>query len=128
MNKTLYAALQNLNLKEMDAVWLHEPWVRCVHPGWDILEGWEAVRESWQQMFDVTESMRITVRTQFIRVEGSTAWICCRESISSAAGGRSSSAQAQATNIFEKRSGEWYLVHHHASMLPPSRFRDPAGI
>ena len=89
---------------------------------------WEAVRDSWQQMFDVTESMRITVRMQFIRVEGSTAWICCRESISSAAGGRSSSAQAQATNIFEKRSGEWYLVHHHASMLPPSRFRDPAGI
>ncbi|WP_377830521.1 nuclear transport factor 2 family protein [Bradyrhizobium lupini] len=25
---------------------------------------------------------------------------------------------ALATNIFEKRSGKWLLVHHHASRMP----------
>ena len=117
-NKNFYAALQNLSLKEMDAVWLPEDWVRCVHPGWDLLEGWEAVRESWQHIFQNTNFMRSAVAVQSIRVENTVAWVCCTEKIYSAAEGRFDSAHVQSTNIFERRNGKWYVVHHHASPLP----------
>src|SRR3990172_2579452 len=103
-NQNFYSALQNLSLAEMDAAWLPEDWVRCVHPGWDLLEGWEAVRESWQHIFENTQFMRIVVGLQFLRVENSMAWVCCTERISSAAQGRFDGAYVQTTNIFERRN------------------------
>ena len=117
-NQNFYSALQNLSLKEMEAVWLPEDWVRCVHPGWDLIEGWEAVRESWQHIFENTTFMRVAVALQSVRVENSVAWVCCTEKIYSAAEGRFDSAHVQSTNIFERRNGNWYVVHHHASPLP----------
>ena len=99
-------------------MWLQEEWVRCVHPGWELLEGWEAVHESWQQIFENTKFMKITVAVQSVRVEKTTAWVCCTEKVSSAAEGRFETAFAQATNIFRLQNGSWFLVHHHASHLP----------
>src|SRR5262249_33135694 len=87
-NKNFYSALQDLNLEEMESIWLQEDWVRCIHPGWTLLEGWEAVRESWQHIFENTHFMRIAVGIQSIHVENSTAWVCCTEKVSSAAEGR----------------------------------------
>ena len=117
-NKNFYSALQGLSLEEMEAVWLQEEWVRCLHPGWDLLEGWEAVRESWQQIFENTKFLQVSVGIQFVRVEKSMAWVCCTEKISSAAEGRFETAYVQTTNIFKQHNGGWYLVHHHASHLP----------
>jgi len=126
-NKNFYSALQDLSLEAMGAVWLQDDLVRCVHPGWSLLEGWESVRESWQHIFENTRFMRVAVGVQSIRVEGGTAWVCCTEKISSAGEGRFDSAYVQATNIFENRDGNWYLVHHHASPLPPPWPEDPSA-
>ena len=117
-NQSFYSALQEMNLREMEALWLQESWVRCIHPGWNLLEGWDAVRESWQHIFENTNFMRVSVGVQSVRVENSTAWVCCTEKISSVAEDRFDSVYVQATNIFERRDGIWYLVHHHASPLP----------
>src|SRR5258707_12474203 len=104
-NKNFYSALQELSLQAMELVWLQEGWVRCVHPGWSLLEGWDSVRESWQHIFENTHFMRVAVGIQSIRVENSTAWVCCTEKITSAAEGRIDSAYVQSTNIFEMRDG-----------------------
>ena len=117
-NRNFYSALEALSLEKMDAVWLREDWVTCVHPGWNLLEGWKTIRESWQAMFKVTDSMLIRVGVQAVRVDGSTAWVCCTEDISSTRGRTASSGSAQATNIFERRNDAWFLVHHHASLIP----------
>ena len=114
-NENFYRALQELSLEAMEAVWLPEDWVRCVHPGWDALDGWDAVRESFQHIFANTQYMRIAVGVQSMRIEQMVAWVCCSEKISSAADGRFDSAFVQATNIFYRRNGSWHLVLHHAS-------------
>ena len=59
-NNRFYRALEVLDLEALDALWLHEGWVRCVHPGWDVLVGWEAVRESYEQIVAGTRWMRVT--------------------------------------------------------------------
>ena len=124
-NKKFYSALQELNLETMGAVWLQESWVQCVHPGWNLLEGWEAIRESWQHIFENTHFMRVAVGIQSIRVENSTAWVCCTEKISSAAENRIGFVYVQSTNIFERRKGAWYVVHRHASPLATPWPTDP---
>ena len=127
-NKNFYSALQSLNLEEMESVWLPEEWVKCLHPGWEMLEGWEAVHESWQQIFENTKFMRITMGVQSVHVEKATAWVCCTEKISSAAEGRFETAFVQATNIFKLHNGTWFLVHHHASHLPSPLNNEAAEI
>jgi ketosteroid isomerase-like protein len=117
-NKNFYRALQALDLEEMESVWLQEDWVRCLHPGWDMLEGWEAVRESWQQIFEGTKFLRVSVGVQWTRVEKEIAWVCCTERISSAAEGRFETAYVQSTNLYMLRGGSWRLILHHASHLP----------
>ena len=34
---------------------------KCVHPGWPLLTGWDAVRSSWEAIFESTEEMRFTL-------------------------------------------------------------------
>jgi len=45
-NARFYRAVESRDLDAMEALWLHADYVRCVHPGWCLLSGWDAVRQS----------------------------------------------------------------------------------
>ncbi len=117
-NQRFYQALETLDLDLMDAVWLHEDWVACVHPGWELLESWEEIRESWQRIFANTRRMKVAVTNLSVRLLGSTAWVNCIEQVTSSFETGFSTAWVQATNIYVEQNGDWRLVHHHASPLP----------
>jgi ketosteroid isomerase-like protein len=117
-NNAFYRALQSMDLRKMEAVWWHEDWVRCLHPGWDLLLGWEAVRESWALIFNSTSKMRVAISRPLIHVAGDTAWISCVEHVTSTSDEDFLSSLVEATNIFVRRNGEWRMVHHHATPLP----------
>ncbi|MFQ5777100.1 MAG: nuclear transport factor 2 family protein [Terriglobia bacterium] len=116
-NQRFYTALETLDLEAMDAVWLHEDWVMCVHPGWELLEGWEQVRESWQRIFENTRRMQVNISNVIVRVENGTAWVNCVEQVTSSFETGFSTAWVQATNIYVKRGDRWPMVHHHASPI-----------
>lgn len=117
-NQRFYSALERLDLEAMEAVWLHEDWVACVHPGWELLVGWDEVQESWQRIFENTRRMQVGISDVTVRVEGGTAWVNCVEQVTSSFETGFSTAWVQATSIYVKRDGEWWLVHHHASPIP----------
>ena len=117
-NQRFYQALEELDLDAMDAVWLHEEWVACVHPGWELLTGWEEIREAWQRIFANTKRMKVAVANVTVRVEGHAAWVNCIEQVTSGFEKGFSTAWVQATNIYVERNGDWRLVHHHASPIP----------
>lgn len=117
-NQRFYSALEELDLEAMEAVWLHEDWVGCVHPGWELQEGWEQIRESWQRIFENTRRMKIGISNVSVRVQADTAWINCIEQVTSSFDTGFSTAWVQATNIYVKRNRDWRLVHHHASPIP----------
>ncbi len=125
-NNRFYAALEALDPKKMAEVWLHEDWVKCVHPGWGLIVGWDQVRESWEQIFRNTEEIKISASDATVKVEGRLAWVCCTEKISNRFVNGFDSAQATATNIFKFTEGQWRLIHHHASLIPtsPSHFQE----
>lgn len=119
-NGRFYEALSNQDLEAMDAVWLHEPWTRCIHPGWEILKGWEAIRRSWSSIFKNAEYLKIRISNIAIQVGTDIAWVICTENIASAHQAEYQTATALATNIFHKVNGQWLLVHHHASPVSVS--------
>ena len=128
-NRRFYQAFAALSLEQMDEVWLHEDWVECVHPGWDLLLGWEEVRESWARIFTSTQRMKIEITSVWVRVEGSVAWVACTEQVTSSFERGFDQGLVQATNLFVLRDppadappGQarpaWKMVAHHASPLP----------
>ena len=123
-NHAFYHALQSLDLAQMEPVWLHEDWVECLHPGWELIVGWEEIRESWESVFRSTGRMQVTTSRTLVHVRGDTAWVSCIENITASHKEGFSSAMIEATNIFVRHQGVWRLVHHHTSTLPG---RVPSG-
>ena len=116
-NERFYRAFESLNLEAMEAAWAHEEHVQCIHPGWDVLVGWEAVRTSWETIFKNTEEIRFTLGDVRVQIVGPIAWVTCTENILSQSRGKISVTSVLATNLFERTSGEWQMIHHHASHI-----------
>lgn len=129
-NLRFYRAFEALDLEQMAAVWLREPYVKCVHPGSETIAGYEAVMASWKAMFENTERIGFSVRDVDVRVAGDVAWVSLTEQVDTGFSVDERGTVVAATNIFERRSGEWRMVAHHASPmlrkvgidLPPDAF------
>jgi ketosteroid isomerase-like protein len=117
-NRRFYTALQEMSLEAMKQVWLHEEWVTCVHPGWELLQGWEEVQAAWQRIFRNTERMKVEISEISVHVEGGVAVVSCVEQVTSTYATGFSTAWVQATNLYVRREPEWLLVLHHASPIP----------
>ncbi|HKV49389.1 MAG TPA: nuclear transport factor 2 family protein [Candidatus Acidoferrales bacterium] len=117
-NQEFYAAFASLDLARMEAVWAHDDFVECVQPGWDLLLGWDEVRERWARVFANTCRVRVALSTVRVSVEGTVGWAACTVRLTTAFAEGFDEAVVQATNIFVLREGKWVLVVHHASVLP----------
>ncbi len=122
-NEQFYRALENCDLEAMEAIWLHEDWVKCVHPGWDLIVGWEQIRDSWRRIFENTSGMRVSATDVAIKIEGDFAWVSCTENLALFLDQSSApvSATTTATNLFYRVGERWLMVHHHASQVPTER-------
>ena len=123
-NARFYRAFEALDLAEMDTVWAHGEYVRCIHPGWSMLEGWDAVRQSWQAIFKDSPEMRFSLSDVQAYPAGDLGWVTCAENILSQVRGNIAVTTLLATNIFERRGGQWRMVLHHASHILTGR---PSG-
>lgn len=116
-NARFYRAFETLDLGEMERVWSHSEDVKCVHPGWPLLTGWDAVRDSWKSIFENTEEMRFTLSDVRVVMQRGIAWVTCTENILSEVRGRISVTSVLATNLFERSADGWRMIHHHASHI-----------
>lgn len=117
-NQAFYIAFESLDIEQMASVWAHDEDVQCVHPGWDLLIGWDEIRERWARIFANARRVKIALSSVSVRVEGAVGWVACTEHVTTAFADGFDEAVVQATNIFVLREGRWLLVVHHASPLP----------
>ncbi|HVG32200.1 MAG TPA: nuclear transport factor 2 family protein [Pyrinomonadaceae bacterium] len=117
-NDRFYAAMNSLDISEMDEVWMDDTAAVCVHPGREAILGYERIRESWLMIFAATDSMMIASTNELVTVAGDIAWVACTETISIMTDEGLAAAAAQATNIFRRRNDGWRMILHHASPVP----------
>jgi len=116
-NERFYRAFEQLDVDEMEAAWSHGEHVKCVHPGWPLLCGWPAIRESWQSIFASTAEMRFTIADVNVVTADTMACVTCTESILAEVQGRISVTSILATNVFERAPQGWRMILHHASHI-----------
>jgi ketosteroid isomerase-like protein len=117
-NRQFYAAFESLDLEEMENIWLHEDWIECVHPGWNLMLGWDEVHDSWARIFANTQRFKLALSSIWVHVESDVAWVACTEHVTSLFAGGFDEALVQALNLFVLRNGKWRMAAHHASPLP----------
>ena len=110
-NEAFYRAFADGDLAAMDAVWASVAPVACIHPGWNLLDGREAVMASWRAILDNPKRPDISSVGGAVKVYDNTAVVTCYETV----GG----GYLVATNIFIREAGAWKLVHHQAGPTPP---------
>jgi uncharacterized protein (TIGR02246 family) len=113
-----YDAFERGDLAAMMVVWAEGEDVVCVHPSGPRLTGFEAVRESWMQIFAANMKLSVSV-TDARRLDGpSVAVRSVVESIT-APGAADSPQFVNATNVYVLTDAGWRLAMHHAS--PPEQ-------
>jgi uncharacterized protein (TIGR02246 family) len=117
LNQAFYRAFEKKDLDTMSTLWSQGSASLCVHPGRDVLRGWEAIHSSWEKIFRNTSYMEIEPEVIRVEVNGNLAYVVLVENVLQVAGNRRIRARSMATNIFERMGERWYLIHHHGSPL-----------
>jgi len=113
LNQAFYRAFTERNFAAMDALWAASLPVSCVHPGWGVLIGREAVMNSWEDVLGAPTGPVIEPRNERVMLYGDSALVLCEEVL----GG----AVLSASNLFMREDGAWRLVHHQAGPIADPR-------
>ena len=116
-NRAFYRAFESLDIKRMESLWVKDGEIQCGHPGWRILRGWKPVMESWRRIFENTPSIHFTLTDVKIEIHGELAWVTLYENLNSIVEGQKVSASILTTNIFQKSTDGWRMIHHHGSTV-----------
>ena len=125
-NRGFYTAFQSLELEKMEAVWLRDPKIICIHPGWRKLAGWGPVMQSWERIFQGAFEMKFVVREIEIFEGRDITTIVTEENLTQRGYDGVMRSQVLATNVFERVGQKWLMVLHHGSpVMQPSSDDEP---
>jgi len=110
-NQRFYDAHESRDFEAMTAIWEQSDRVTCIHPGWPILRGWEAVGESWERILNGPGRNQFILTNLSVAIEGDLAWVTLDENLVAGA----STGTVAATNLFARHGDAWQLVVHHGS-------------
>ena len=122
-----YEAFERADLAAMMAVWAAGDSIVCVHPRGPRLVGFDAVRDSWMQIFSGGSQMRLRA-TEIRKYESQNVAVHTLVEMLSVPGERSLQSVC-ATNVYELTDGGWRMVVHHATPMeaPPAEKPEPAA-
>ena len=120
-NRAFYDAFESLDADKMETVWLRDPRIICIHPGWRKLSGWGPVMQSWQRIFEGAFEMSFEIGDVDVIMTGDLAVIVVEENLTQRGYDGTMKTQILTTNVFEKVGNEWFMVMHHGSpvIAPP---------
>lgn len=107
-NEAFYRAFADRDYAAMDALWLRDGSVACIHPGWPALHEREQIMQTWEQIFENrdNEPPREVRGVRCILMDN-TAMVIGYEIFADGA--------LIATNVFRRNGAVWAIVHHQAS-------------
>ena len=118
VNERFYRALGTRDLGLMDTVFVRDERAGCTHPGWVMLRGWEAIRQSWENVFDPEDRLAIKLHNVTVDINGDAACVTCVQELMYVKRNPVMMNVSISTNIFERTESGWLMVIHHASPIP----------
>ena len=110
-----YEAFERADLPAMMAVWAQTDSVVCVHPRGPRLVGFDAIRDSWLQIFSNGSRVRLRA-TEVRKFDGNSVAVHTLVEVLSAPG-QTAVQSVCATNVYELTDGGWRMVVHHATPM-----------
>jgi len=107
-NAAYYRAFETADFAAMSRIWAEDN-VSCIHPGWPVLIGRQAILDSYREILRNPDQERIEPRNESVMLSGDEARVFCVEFVGGAA--------LAATNMFRRADGGWQIVHHQASPI-----------
>ena len=117
-NENFYQAFNRGDLNLMKSVWAQNDSVACIHPGWEVLRGFDVIIESWEKIFLGSENLEIKLSDIKVTGDGGMVWVSCQENLFAMSMSGVQVSKVHATNLFEKVGDQWKMVLHHASSVP----------
>ena len=124
-NRAFYDAFESLEVERMEKIWLQEPHIVCIHPGWHPLSGWGPIMHSWERIFDSTFEMTFEISEVQLLQDGNLAVVVVQENLTQRGYDGTAKSTVLATNVFERSGTEWKMVLHHGSPVAMPRDDDP---
>jgi len=116
-NAAFYAAFEALDLDAMTNLWATTVQVSCVHPGWDLVLGYEAVMQSWKGIFEGTGEIHFRSEDLQVTAGEAMGWVVSREILSTNVQSTPIENTLSTINTFVLEGGVWRVAHHHAAPL-----------
>lgn len=107
-NAAYYRAFAAADLAAMSRIWADDD-VSCIHPGWPVLIGRQAILESYREILRNPNQERIEPRNETVIAAGDEARVLCVEFVGGTA--------LAVTNLFKRVAGAWRMTHHQASPM-----------
>lgn len=120
-NSRFYEALGGRDLELMKTVFVADGRAGCTHPGWVMLRGYDAIIQSWENVFDPDDKLDINLHNVTVDLMGDTAWVTCIQELTYIMRDPVMMNVSVSTNIFEKTGAGWLMLIHHASPVPFTR-------
>ena len=117
-NENFYQAFNRGDLNLMKSVWAQNDSVACIHPGWEVLRGFDVIIQSWEKIFVGSENLEIKLSEIKVSGDGGMIWVSCQENLFAMSMSGVQVSKVHATNLFEKVGDQWKMVLHHASSMP----------
>ncbi len=117
-NESFYQAFNRGDLELMKSVWAQNDSVSCIHPGWEVLRGFDTIIQSWESIFVGSENLEIKLSDIKVTGADGMVWVSCQENLFAMSMSGVQVSKVHATNLFEKMEGQWKMVLHHASSVP----------
>jgi ketosteroid isomerase-like protein len=114
-NRAFYRAFESLDADQMASIWLRDPRIVCIHPGWRRLVGWGPVMSSWEGIFENVFEMKFELGEMQVMIGGNLAVVVVEENLTQRGYDGTLRTQVLATNVFEHTEGRWQMVLHHGS-------------
>lgn len=116
-----YAALNRMlngDPGSLADIWSHGANVTTMHPIGGREVGWEQVRNSWEQVAQLSSAGKVTLEDQLIQTDGDMAYELGVERARFSLAGHEVSGEIRVTNIYRREAGQWKIVHHHTDPAP----------
>lgn len=117
-NARFYQAFNQGDLILMQAVWQQGDSASCIHPGWEVLKGFDSIIQSWENIFSGSENLEIKLSEIEVSGDDGMVWVSCQENLFSLTTTGVQLSKVHATNLYKKEGDHWKMILHHASSVP----------